>query len=144
VYRRIIIIIIIISSSSSSSSSSSYSRVRLSPFGTAATTGLLYKPQIIDVGDCGEIGKCKLQGETEVFGENLPQRHSVHHKSHTTWHWLEPGPPRWKASGLVQVYACRETYPAEGSLSFRKPKYSWFLSPLQPTGMLTAIGGTAK
>jgi hypothetical protein len=32
------------------------SGVRLSPIGTAATTGLLYQPQMIDVGDCGAIG----------------------------------------------------------------------------------------
>jgi hypothetical protein len=32
------------------------SGVRLSPLGTAATTGLLYEPQIIDDGDCGAIG----------------------------------------------------------------------------------------
>jgi hypothetical protein len=31
------------------------SGVRLSPLGTVATTGLLYQPQMIDVGDCGEI-----------------------------------------------------------------------------------------
>jgi hypothetical protein len=30
------------------------SGVRLSPLGTAATTGLLYKPQMIDDGDCGK------------------------------------------------------------------------------------------
>jgi hypothetical protein len=35
------------------------SGVRLSPLGTAATTGLLYKPQIDD-GDCGEIGGMKI------------------------------------------------------------------------------------
>jgi hypothetical protein len=28
----------------------------LSPLGTAATSGLLYKPQMIDEGDCGAIG----------------------------------------------------------------------------------------
>jgi hypothetical protein len=35
-----------------------------------------------------------LEEETEVLGENLPQRHFVHHKFHLT----EPGPPRWEAS----------------------------------------------
>jgi hypothetical protein len=36
------------------------SGVRLSPLGTAATTGLLYQPQVIDDGDCGEIGEMKI------------------------------------------------------------------------------------
>jgi hypothetical protein len=35
----------------------------------------------------------RLTGETEVLGENLPQRHLVHHKSHMTEHGFEPGPP---------------------------------------------------
>jgi hypothetical protein len=34
--------------------------VRLSPLGTAATTGLLYQPQMIDDGDCGAIGGMKF------------------------------------------------------------------------------------
>jgi hypothetical protein len=36
------------------------SGVRLSPLGIAATTGLLYQPQMIDDGDCGEIGGMKI------------------------------------------------------------------------------------
>jgi hypothetical protein len=34
--------------------------VRLNPLGTAATTGLLYQPQMVDDGDCGAIGGMKV------------------------------------------------------------------------------------
>jgi hypothetical protein len=60
-------------------------------------TGLLYhQPQML--GDGGEIGGIRLVGETQVLGENLPQRHVVHHKSHMTRPGFEAGPPRWEAS----------------------------------------------
>jgi hypothetical protein len=36
------------------------SGVRLSPLGTAATTSLLYQLQMINDGDCGEIGGMKV------------------------------------------------------------------------------------
>jgi hypothetical protein len=40
-----------------------FSGVGPSPFGTAATSGLLYKPQMIDEGDCGAIGGMKIGRE---------------------------------------------------------------------------------
>jgi hypothetical protein len=36
------------------------SGVRLSPLGAAATSGLLYQPQMIGEGDCGAIGGMKI------------------------------------------------------------------------------------
>jgi hypothetical protein len=42
--------------------------------------------------------ECRLAGETEVLGENLPQRHFFHHKSYMTRPGFEPGQPRWEAS----------------------------------------------
>jgi hypothetical protein len=57
--------------------------VELSPLGTAATPGLLYKPQMIDEGDCGAIvgfvvDKVALgQVFSEYFG--FPCQISFHH-----------------------------------------------------------------
>jgi hypothetical protein len=49
--------------------------------GTAATPGLLCQPRVIVKMIVETQIECRLAGETEVLGENLPQRHFVHHKS---------------------------------------------------------------
>jgi hypothetical protein len=45
--------------------------------GTAATHGLLCQPRVIVKMIVEKQMECILAGETEVLGENLPQRHNV-------------------------------------------------------------------
>jgi hypothetical protein len=42
---------------------------------TAATPGLLWQPRVIVKMIMEKQLECRLAGETEVLGENLPQRH---------------------------------------------------------------------
>jgi hypothetical protein len=44
-------------------------------FGTAATPGLLCQPRVIVKMIVEKKMECRLAGEPEVLGENLPQRH---------------------------------------------------------------------
>jgi hypothetical protein len=62
----------------------------LSPFGTAATPGLLYMPRVI-VRMEKLVEWTVLAGETEVIRENLSWRHFVHHKSHLADPGTNPG-----------------------------------------------------
>jgi hypothetical protein len=45
-----------------------------------------------------QLVESRLAGKTEVLGENLPQRHFVHYKSHMSRSGLKPVPPLWEAS----------------------------------------------
>jgi hypothetical protein len=69
--------------------------------------GLLCQPRVSMI---MEKSVERLAGETEVFGENLPQCSFVHHKPHML-PVREPGPPRWDAADLSKnIYTCYEMY----------------------------------
>jgi hypothetical protein len=56
--------------------------------GTAATPGLLCQPRVIVKMIVEKQMECKLAGETEVLGENVPQRHFYPSQNPT---WPDPG-----------------------------------------------------
>jgi hypothetical protein len=56
--------------------------------GTAATPGLLCQPRAIVKMIVEEQIECRLAGETDVLGENLPQRHFCPSQNRT---WRDPG-----------------------------------------------------
>jgi hypothetical protein len=56
--------------------------------GIAATPGLLCQPQVIVNMIVQKQMECRLAGETEVLGENLPQRHFCLSQNPT---WPDPG-----------------------------------------------------
>jgi hypothetical protein len=70
--------------------------VGLSPLGTAATSGLLYKPQMIDEGDCGAIGGMKF-GRRNRSTRRKPAPGPLC-PPQILRPGLEPGLPLWEAS----------------------------------------------
>jgi hypothetical protein len=72
--------------------------VRLSPLGTAATTDLLYQPQMTD-GDCGAIGGMKIgRGNRSTRKKTTQAPFRPPQIPHDQTPGLEPGPPPWEAS----------------------------------------------
>jgi hypothetical protein len=55
--------------------------------GTAATPGLLCQPRVIVKMIVEKQMECRLAGDTEVLGENLPQRHFCPSQNPT---WSDP------------------------------------------------------
>jgi hypothetical protein len=45
-----------------------------------------------------------MVGEADVLGEDLPNCHSVHHKSNMTSSRLEAGPPRWEGDQSPELW----------------------------------------
>jgi hypothetical protein len=72
--------------------------------------GLLYLPRVIMKME--NLVEWWLVGETEVLGENLPQCHFVHNKSHMTWSGANPGRRGGKPEtnrlsyGTAKQYTC--------------------------------------
>jgi hypothetical protein len=58
--------------------------------------GLLEQSRVIN-DELEQSMEWELARETEVLGENLSRFNTVDHKSHMTWHGIEPGYPWWKA-----------------------------------------------
>jgi hypothetical protein len=79
--------------------------------GTAATPGLLCQPRVIVKMIVEKQMKCRLSGETEVLGENLPQRHFCPSQNPT---WPDPGLNRAAAVGSRRLTAWAMARPCDG------------------------------
>jgi hypothetical protein len=79
------------------------SGVRLSPLGTAATTGLLYQPRMLDEGDCGAIGRMQIdRGNRSTRRKPAPVPLCLPQIPHDLTR-ARTGPPRWDATTIAIV-----------------------------------------
>jgi hypothetical protein len=90
-----------------------FSEVGLSPLGTVATSGLLYKPQMIDEDDCGAIGGMKIgRGNRSTRKKTCPSATL----STTNPAWLDTGSISGRRGGKPATN--RLSYGAAGGMSF--------------------------
>jgi hypothetical protein len=72
--------------------------VRLSPLGTAATTGLVYQSQMIDDVDCGAVGGMRIgRGNRSTRRKPVPVPLCPPQIPHDLT-WARTGLPQWEAS----------------------------------------------
>jgi hypothetical protein len=63
---------------------------------TDATTGLMYKPWMMDNDECGAVSGMFDRWHRGTWRKPAQCRFA-HHKSHMTFPGLEPGLPQWEA-----------------------------------------------
>jgi hypothetical protein len=93
--------------------------------GTAATTGLLYQPRMIGVGDCGEIGGMKI-GRGNKYSEKT-FRSAILSTTNSTW--LDPGLNPGRRGGKPATnrlsYGAALALDLDTSVSCAR-RYQWF------------------